>query len=267
MRIDRIVQGRRSEISAVFVDETGAAVDPPADTHVTVVRFDGTVLVNDQAAADATFVLDASQTADLDLLTATWTGTVGSDQQVMTTQVEIAGGVLFEVADAMGALAGQSAAVIAQVRTQAERDLERACGAVFVPRFIFETRRLASVDLLRLGFPDFRQLRSLSIDGVAQDLSTITFDGRALHFTADVDGVVVVAFEAGLDQPPGGADKAALMLANRYFAQSPIDPRATQLRTDAGTLELSLAAQDAPFGIPEVDAFVRSQAPLNIGLA
>lgn len=271
--IDRVVQGRKGRIWGTFLDPDGAAIDPDAGTvKVTVKRHDGTLLVDDaDAEDDVSFVLE--QTDALDLLTVTWTAMVDGDEQTVQTDAEIVGGVFFEIAGLTGPLAGLEPKDVGRARTQAEQDLERACRAAFVPRFIFEViRRRPFLPPwwwhLRLSTHGVSSVRGISMDGVPlseSDLSNVFIENsRDLWRSAGFRGRIEVAYEAGYDRPPAGAARAARLLAERYLVGTGIDPRATQLRTDAGTLNL---ANGGEFGIPEVDAFVERERRIDMSLA
>src|SRR4051812_24613083 len=104
--MERIVQGRSATLAQTF-QSNGIFTDPSPDTAtVTITRDDGTTVVSGATATDAgtgqvTYTVTPAQTALLDGWTVTWTATFGGQAQTFKQRVEVAGDVLFSVADAL----------------------------------------------------------------------------------------------------------------------------------------------------------------------
>jgi hypothetical protein len=105
----RIVQGRSATLSHTFL--TGStATDPTPDTAtVTVTRADGTTFVptasvDNSATGVASITFTPAETALLDRWTLTWTATFGGQAQTYKDTVEVAGDVLFTIAQARAAI-------------------------------------------------------------------------------------------------------------------------------------------------------------------
>src|SRR3954470_7497129 len=97
--MDRILSGT-SQAATVTIQSDGVPVDADAIVFVTATRADGTILVNNVAAAHTgtgkyQVVLTAAQTALLDLLSLTWSFSISGQASSLRTQVEIVGGFLF----------------------------------------------------------------------------------------------------------------------------------------------------------------------------
>src|SRR4029077_833507 len=107
------------------------ADEPP---KVTVIRDNGEALIAEGTATgtggEYALVLTPTQTAALDILTATWKAKVGGGEQTFTTQHEIVGDSLAGIAAIRLALPKGSTATVEGIigaRTLAEQWLEDAC--------------------------------------------------------------------------------------------------------------------------------------------
>jgi hypothetical protein len=241
----RYLQNRVALLGAVFEDETGTAVDPSPAT----------------ATGTFSYQLNTTQTALLDKLTCVWTSSLGT----VTSHAEIVGGFLFTVSQAQATTDIGTAYTVAQIqeaRTYAEQELEDACGVAFVPRYRLDTVVRPNTALML--WPRLRAIRSLTLDGTASDVSTLTFDGTGIlklpwNFGWTSAGQVVVGYEHGYDAPPIGATRAALTIAKDYLTVGPVADRAIQQATDYGPVYLATPGfKGKRFGIPSVDAFVES---------
>jgi hypothetical protein len=276
---DRVLTGTAPTISATFYVD-GVATDPaPATATVEILREDGTTLV--AAGTNAphagtgvfTYALTASQTAQLDLLTARWTATVGGQLQTIETFVEVVGGFMFSLAQArrlspLGDTAAYPTSDLLAYRTLAEQALEEACGVAFVPRY---ARDLISGDARTDVAVRRRPLSvlSASIDGTAltsPELSVLALypSGRiyrtdpanpSLVWPAGHENIVV-KYTHGYRTCPGRESRAALLLARRWLVESPLDDRTTRVVSEGGMAEFAIVDEDL-FDLPELNAVVR----------
>lgn len=274
--MERIIQGRSATFSQTFFVD-GVATDPSPDAAtVGIVAVDGTVVQAPTAATNAgtgiaAYTVTPTQTALLDTWTVTWTAVFGGQTQTYRTIVEVAGDVLFSVAEArarapLSSTTTYPTASIVEARTLAEQELEDAVGVAFVPRYARESFT-AYGQRIRLANPRVRTIRSVSIDGTAMgagDLAGLYVDATGLLLSISgttywgMGSRIVVAYEHGYDFPPQAASVAALDLARNRLLEdagsSVVDPRAESIVTVDGTVRLSPAY--GQFGLPRVDAFV-----------
>jgi hypothetical protein len=283
--MQRIVRGLSATLTHTFQVD-GVATDPSPDTAtVTITRDDGTAVVTDAAATNAgtgivSYTLTPAQTATLDILSVAWTATFGGQVQTFTDVVEVAGGVLFTIAEARALSALASAvtyptAKIVDARTYVESELEQACGVAFVPRYGKVTVSGNGRSTFMLP-PRLTAIRSVTLDGTsigASALATIKVlpTGEVYYpsiWTAGY-GNFVIAFEHGYSDGPErlAANRAALTWAKHELVQGPIDDRTTAFSTEDGTFSMSTPGiRGAITGIPAVDAFI-SRYSLNVAVA
>lgn len=266
--MDRIKQATPATISNTWYSD-GTIIDPGTVT-VGVTAADGTVVVapgtatSGGGAAARTFNLTAGHTAALNMLTATWTS---STQGTDTTVYEVAGDFLFTIAQARTALgdAAYDAAKVAEARTYAETELERALGFALVPRYATRTLWARRADRIKLR-PFVRVIRSATIGGTpisAANIANLIYspDGYVAGYSW-WNGQVVVRYEHGMDPDndlSSGARRAALSLAVEYLggdvSGNGVDPRAERLVTDDGTIVYGAAA-GGQFSVPDVNRWV-----------
>lgn len=283
--MQRIVRGLSATLSYTFYSD-GTATNPSPDaTTVTITRDDGTAIVTGAAATEGatagvvTYTLTPAQTATLDILTVAWTATFGGQAQTFTDIVEVAGGVLFTIAQAravspLNDTSTYTTARIVEARTMVETALEDACGVAFVPRYKrqFVSGNGRSTVILP---PRTTAIRSVTLDGavVSQgyvDTMRLLPTGEVYYPSWWSQGYAnyEIAFEHGYDYPPPRVTHAALKLAKRYLVDSPVSDRATTLTTEDGTTQFLVTAgvRQAVFDIPEANAVV-DQYSLNVTVA
>jgi hypothetical protein len=280
----RITRGRSATLTHTFYSD-GTATNPSPDTAtVTITNDAGTAVVTDGATTDTgtgtvSYTVTPTQTANLDIWRVAWTATFGGQPQVFTDVVEIAGGVLFTIAQAravrpMNDATAYPTSAIVDTRTLVEQALEDACGIAFVPRYKRERLDGEGLTMLLASQPRVTAIRAVELDGAAvsvADLATIdgSVSGRLYYPNGWVTGVgnYSVAYEHGYDQPPLRVTQAALLLAKNWLVKGPIDDRTTGFSTEDGTFSLSTPGmRGASFGIPEVDAVV-GEYNLRAGIA
>jgi hypothetical protein len=268
--MQRIVQGLSATLSHTFYVD-GVATDPsPATATVTITRDDGTAVVTAQAATRTaagvfTYTLTPTHTALLDILTVGWTATFGGQPQTFTDVVEVAGGVLFTIAQARALKPLQSTtdfptAAIVEARTMIETALEDACGVAFVPRYAKGTFNGTGRSTMLLP-PRVRAIRSTTVDGVAVSapyLATMRMlsTGELYYPSFWTSGFAnyELAYEWGYDFPPPRVSQAALTWAKAWLVKGPVDERWTSMTSEDGTYALSTPGmRGANSGLPEVD--------------
>ena len=244
--------------------EDGVAVDPGTVT-IGITRADGTVLVAAGTATSGattnprTYNLGTAQTALLDHLTVTWTSTL---KGTLLSYVEIVGGFLFSIADALAdSEITATAAKIAAARTTAEQAFEDVTGVAFVPRYARETANGDGTNRLSVRWPRIRSFRAATVDGTAltaTEILTVVPQLTGLYYPSGWTsgyGNVVVGYEHGFDYPPQEVSRAVLRLAKHYLTDWAADDRAMRIDTDAGSYVMATAGRAGfDFGIPEVDA-------------
>jgi hypothetical protein len=251
------VQGRSATLSHTFL--TGStATDPTPDTAtVTVTRADGTTFVptasvDNSATGVASITFTPAETALLDRWTLTWTATFGGQAQMYKDTVEVAGDVLFTIAQARAAGLSDPAVYtddrIREARTYSETEIESALGFALVPRYSLDTLSGMGRPGLRVRYPYVRAIRSISISGVplaTADVAAITSNAGVLYgYTWPIGYAnVLVGYEHGLPSPPPGATRAALDEAVAYLGGgTSVDPRTTRVVTADGTQEYQVGS-------------------------
>lgn len=278
--LERIQQLTPGTLSQQWYED-GVAVDPGTVT-IGITRADGTVL---QAAGTATtgsgtaartYNLTTTHTATLDSLKVTWTSTL---KGTLVSYVEVVGGFLFSLAQARAispfsgatGLTNYPTATLVQMRTTVEQALEDACGVAFVPRYRYTTLEAWCGRGLMLDRPKPIALRSVTVDGTTQSLTSATVfpsgGVTGLTFTS-ISGAVVVGYEHGWQGPPERITRAALLLLKAWLVAGPVDDRAATFSSvDGGTYGLIVEGRaGSTFGIPAVDAAVQ-QYNLVCGVA
>lgn len=273
--LERVQQNTPLTLSQQWYED-GAVVDPGTVT-LGITKADGTVLVaaltatSGSGTSPRTFNLTTTHTANLDTLKVTWTSSL---KGTLVSYVEVVGGFLYSIAAAKAfapALASMTTATHVQMRTTVEQALEDACGVAFVPRYRYTTLEAWCGRGLMLDRPRPTALRSVTVDGTTQSLTSATLfpSGGVTGLTfASVSGAVVVGYEHGWPGPPERITRAALMLLKAWLVAGPVDDRAATFSSaDGGTYGLIVEGRaGSTFGIPAVDAAVQ-QYNLVCGIA
>jgi hypothetical protein len=259
--MERVVRGRSFTLSKQFYSDGVLATPSGTPTVAIVRRSDGTTVTTSSVSGTGvgpyTVTVTAANNTLLDSLTVTWTATLGGQSNIYVDVVEVAGDVLFSIADALALLPTATAAQISDARTYAETELEGALGYALVPRYTRETRTGRWCHALRVRNPYVRAVRSASVNGIAltsPQLTALSFDADGFvvgyEWGASWNTVsnVVVGYEHGLDTPPPGAAAAALSLATDHLGggSGSIDPRAESIITVDGTVRLRSGSPSRP---------------------
>jgi hypothetical protein len=217
--------------------------------------------------------LPISVTNRLDVLTCTVTDNAGNAERVT---VEVVGGFFFSLEEARSIdpslressnRPGIPSADLVRARNETEAECEKICRQAFVPRLYREVLTGDNSDVLFLGKPYIRSVRSLAVNGVAfttdelADLdlgrSGILTRGTGV-FSAAAGGRpnVVVVYEHGWTEPSFDLKRQSLQRMRWWvgMAMGSHDPRATSLTTPDGTVTLVTPGRAGyETGWPDVD--------------
>ena len=277
----RILRATAATLSWQPLDSDGeVATSSPGTVTVGVVSSDGTTVI---AAGTATtgsggdareVALTAADTAELDVLTATWK--VGSTT-VATTYHDIVGGFYCTTTDIRGrepSLADGSrdtATSIVVVRNEIECTIESACGgAAFVPRFSTCTRDQALDAMVMLPVPWLRVVRWVRVWSDNETYAALTAaecaaipasEAGIVRLPYSVTGRVEIGYEHGMDAPPLDLRRAAItaIRSGQHASRSGILDRATSMQMpDGGSVTLATPGVGRwHTGIPVMDEVVR----------
>ncbi len=271
--LERVVVKRSFTLTKTFYS-SGVPTEPNTAPTVTVVRDDGTTVttgaVTDEAGVGVWSVtVAASQNTRLDILTVTWTATVNTEPQTHVDTVEVAGDVLFTLADAralnpLSDTTVYTAAEITAARTDAETFLERWCGAL-ARRYARKTVVVRTRGTDMLLPPETTVVRSATLAGVAltaTELAALEYDPVGLVYNPAgwAAGRWTVGYEYGPAYVDPAARRAALLLARHYLVDSPIDDRFTSVSSEAGTFTMVTPGMRGAYtALPEVNAFIEDR--------
>jgi hypothetical protein len=251
----------------------GVPTNPDPDTAtITITKdSDGEAVVTDDPTTDIEdtdglfgYTLTPDQVPDLDIYHAAWTSTFNGQQQALSTEVEIVGGVLFTIGEAraldteLADTTKYTAAQIAVGRGMASDALEEACGVAFRPRYAKQTGSGTGGTNIALDWSRPRTIRSSTATGVT--LSDLVPTGIGAYysngFTAGTGNVVTV-YEHGFDRPPARVKRAAIRLCRHFLTEYPTDDRTMRFDTEVGSFTMAQPGMMGfSFGIPEVDSVV-----------
>ncbi len=286
MGTQRVLRGAAATLTYVNLDADGVAADAAGAVTVGVTRADGTVLVAAGTATTKpgattgiyTVGLTPTQTAQLDLLTATWTVGVLT-AAARTTEHLVVGGFMFSVDQLRTARTGMddvatydNPAVIA-ARSVVEAEAEWICARSFVPRYSRVTLNGTGESTVLTGITDIRSVRSLRIYSAPGSATYTTMSaGQLAQLTWSTEngelrrndgavfpqgyGTVVLEAEHGLTAPEEDMRAAAMQRCVDVLRDpdSPVPDRATRYERADGW-QYDLKADDDSFttGIDDVD--------------
>jgi len=280
--VERVIRGRSLTLSKTFYED-GVATDPDSPPTVAITRSDGTTVtagavVDETPAGTWSVTVQAADNLLLDTLTADWTGVVNGVAQEYVDYVEVAGDVLFSIADARALKPLDNAtqyplADVIAMRTTVEEALEDACGVAFVPRYRLETVDGPGSTSLLLR-PRTTLIRSATVGTTtlsAGDLADLRYSPTGLvsgyNWTCGSSNITV-GYEHGWVTPPERMKRAALMLTKAWLVSGPVDDRAATFSSaEGGTYGMVVPGRNGSrFGVPEVDATC-DQYDLTCGIA
>jgi hypothetical protein len=283
-------------LSASFYDSAGVIADPGTVTVTITRQSDGSTVVTGAAttgtgAAARAYTLSAIYTADLDVLTVVWSGTISAAAVTITQECEVIGDWLFTIAEARAAHPDLLEATYPDATIQAIREritewFAEICGVSFVERF---RRVVVSGDgTAELLLPEAMRVTALR-RAEERTSGTQTWTALSAGDLADVlvepIGLLVretigtwtagrrnwrIGYEHGWEQVPEPIKHAALrVLISQVFPSNHSD-RALSETNSLGTFRL--AAPDARtwgrwFGLPLVDAVLAEYSERLPGMA
>lgn len=272
--MQRVIRGRSFTLTQTFFSD-GVATPPTGTPTVAITRDDGTTVTTGSVTmngATASVTVPASANTLLDTLAVRWTAVIAGESQAYDDTVEVAGGFLFTVAQALATsgLNGKTPAQITEARTLVETALEDACGVAFCPRYGKVTINGAGSSTLLLP-PRVRAIRSVKLDGVAVDASDVRVlpTGEVHYPSLWTRGFAnyEVAFEHGYPFPPPRATQAGLLWAKTILVQGPLDDRTLTYSTEDASYTMAVPGMRGSLtGIPEVDATIAAYS-LHVAVA
>jgi hypothetical protein len=293
----RAVAGRPNKVRFRFEAEDGALEDVDSSTEVDVVvkAGDGSQL------ATGTAVLDGSNTgiyaytlpaqANLDVLTATATGTVGGQTITVAEEIKLVDRriVPLSVLRQDSVLSALTVMDFLDVVDRAEDAIEtelnfspvlagvraewrsRACTRLFIPgiyypQSVYALTRNDEDQLSNQVSAEAVKVRDNALErGYGANFGTSYYDPLlGINGVPWLPGVYKAWLSAGWTNTPGDLGGACVLLA-RHYAQNPgssYPDRATRVMTEQTDIWFARMGPESPFGIPEVDAaIVRYRMP------
>jgi hypothetical protein len=279
----RVLQGAPAVLKVVLADQDGSPVDASGALTVGVKLADGTQVLaagtgtGHVSLGNYTAALTAAQTANLNLLTATWTD--AGNGRVVTTKHEIVGGFFFSLADARAsnneylADAGKYPdALILATRQEVEEEAEKISLVAFVPRYyrvvmdglggpelVLPHKKIRVVRSIRIypvpGGSQYTAVSQATLDGLSID-NDGTLHRTDFGFFDDGRANVIVEYEHGWDTAPADVKRAALtrLRSRMFYDISAVGQRATTFTAENGQSYKLTTAGAYSTGIPEVDA-------------
>jgi hypothetical protein len=253
--LTRIVRGRTGTITKTFT------FTPTGTPTAAVVRTSDGSTVTGAVGTTAdprvfTLTIPAAQNSLLDAYAVTWSAINAGSTETFADTVEVAGDVLFTIAQARAAGLSDTTTYpddkITEARTYSETEIERALGFALVPRYSLDTLSGMGRPGLRVRHPYVRAIRSVSISGVplaTVDVAAITANAGVLYgYTWPIGYAnVLVGYEHGLSSPPPGATRAALNEAVAYLNDGSFaGPNGTTISPNTIRVTTADGAQDFP---------------------
>lgn len=270
----KVLNATPATLSQTFYSD-GDVADPGVVT-VTITKADGTALVTGAATSGtgaAARTYDLGPQAQLNDLTAAWTGTVDGEATTLYSKVEIVGGFIFGIAQArafdgakLASTATYPTETITAARDRITDNLETLTGVSWVPRFAREEYDGDGTDTLLVSHYHPTEVLSASIDGTAltsEELADLKVykDGRIKRKTLGTwtEGEdIVIEYVHGFDHLNDGVDYHALRWLTHQIVGTNLPRTAIQQIDQLGTFRMATAGEKYPTGIPEVDAWLAS---------
>jgi hypothetical protein len=273
--MDRARQGTSVAVRVTLtVDEVPTDPDSQLVT-VSATRLNGAVVFTAQTATRVSagvyqMAATTAHTALLDTLTLAWSYARSGATMVEKTYLEVVGGFIVSLAELRKRLPDVTTYPLADIltmRTDAEQAVEEACGVAFVPRYAYEALSVNTpTQRVRLEHARPRVVREVKIGTVSYTQTQL--DQLLLNVnsqTVDLYGSLIyqngsIGYEHGYDFPPRPVVDAVLDAATFYAGQTAgvtqnIDPRATRIITQDGTVELGGAR--GVTGLATVDSVIK----------
>jgi hypothetical protein len=278
-----VFQNLTNTIYATF--EVDGTPTTAGTVTVTITRdSDGTTLVSGGSTTTGDtgvykYSLTPTQTATLDLLTVTWTGTSVSGITV-TTQVEVVGAPLFSITEArqrvdLSDTAKYSDAQIAAVRQAATEAIEEVCNGVkFTPRYGTYTTDADNTGVVKLPHRKISRITAATNDGTAYSSTDIAafkiYPGGTLKRRTPIFWTnfrqLTFKYEHGYTICPEQIKRAAIDLTEYWLIETAHSNRATSVSDGTASYSLATAGiRGFMFDLPSVQAAVNQYAWGNMG--
>lgn len=148
--------------------------------------------------------------------------------------------------------------------------VERECETSFIPTTITNERLTGGgTDSLRLVNAYIQSVTAVTVDGTpytADQLAALVEEDGYLYLAGDFwpktsRGNILVSYVSGWSVTPPADLKRAMLRAARNWvltssAWSGQDSRATSISNEWGNIQISVATEDHPTGLPDVDATI-----------
>lgn len=234
--MNRYLVNAQLEFTTTYYVDGVATAPTPNTATATIVRDDGTVIINGLSATPGvppplgTFVYDLTpgQNNRLDRIKATFISSLGNAVEIG----EVVGGFLISAVDLVELYPNATNAERANRRTDIEVRLEEACGRAFVPRYERERATVDRRGRLKLKWGSLRRILTVS-----NDFTTLTTDQIAA-LTVDYDmghiwgipwGIrtrdVTITYEHGWDGATSTVRNAALSGMQEVYGPNKVDGR------------------------------------------
>jgi hypothetical protein len=153
--------------------------------------------------------------------------------------------------------------------------VERECETSFIVSTTTDERLSGGgLDYLRLNQAYVRSVTAVTVDGVAYDAGQLAalfvedgylFAAAGATWPTTSRGNVLVSYTYGYSTTPPDDLKEAMLRGARYWllsgdAWSPSDSRSTGISNEFGNITLSVAGEDRPTGVPNVDSTIMAWA-------
>lgn len=278
MSLVRVLKTSKVTLTHTFYAD-GAATDASGNVTVTVKRLDGAAVESGTATkpggTTGVYTWSLLASADLDVWTVDWSGSIGGATIVARDQAEHVGEFLFGLAEVAAEYnlpaATYPAAMLAEKRIDVEQECERICRQAFVPRFERETLSGNDSPRLTVKHPLLRALRAVLVDGVAWSAPDVAAVALSEHgvLTRPAgaiwpagSGNIVVEYEHGWDYPPETIREAGMLRLRSKLTRpkSGVPDRTSSFTTPEGSVyRLTLPGPEST-GIPDVDGAYQAYA-------
>ncbi len=272
-----------------FPEPNGDPVDFADPPKVTVTRDSDGSKVLDAVDADKvegkegeddfwTVGLAASDLAEVDLLTAVWSGDLaGGGSGAFDTYAEVVGGFAVSLPEVQKKLGNETKAdaELFRAREIASREIEEACGVAFRPRYARERLTGGGRRRLMLEHRGVLRILAVTIDGTAlspEEVADLDLDGKGILTRSvawpdsgvyNIEVSYVHALTNFLAAREPICDYAAYLLIP---AATDFAGRATSISNENGTFSLvTPGVRGANFPLPSVNAFVKRFEKLLVG--
>lgn len=282
----RYALNRAGTVTFTVRNEDGVAAAPTGSVTVTVFDATDAQIATGTGTAGATgvytYALPSGVRSELGAYTVRFGYTLAGVAQTADVQIEVVGGLLFEIADLRAAhpelsdVERYTSAAIRTARDEATERLEEAAQVAFATRRTIQTVSGDETTRLLMPHVEITAVNSVTLynEITGADAVEDEFDGTEI---ADVEidshaGVlkrttnlwpyghnnIVVDYEHGYASTPNPVKRAAMRLAVEALVPNALPSRALAQSTDVGDFRISVANPEAgrPTGDPEVDAVI-----------